>query len=86
MEEANRIVIEKEKALTETELKYHVKAIVSLIDKLKANDPSYSDNTSREIVKFILARQGNSEMYEDVIGYIENLQENFFDKLVDFDE
>lgn len=80
-EEKNRILIEKEKAITETEIRYHTKSVISLIDKLKANDPSYSDVTSKEIIKFILARQGNSQMYEEIMNYIENLQESFFDKI-----
>ncbi|MFT4326951.1 MAG: hypothetical protein ACMXYK_05605 [Candidatus Woesearchaeota archaeon] len=79
-EEANRVFIEKEKALMETEVKYHVKSMVEVIDKMRSADPSFSDIVTKETIKFLLARQGNTEMYDELTNYIESLQDNFFEK------
>jgi len=82
-EEFNRIQIEKEKVLALSEIKFHAKAIISLVDKLKELDPSYTDNNIKELVKFILARHGNPETLDEIYNYIENIQESFFEKIVD---
>lgn len=82
-EEINRIRSEKEKVLALSEIKYHAKSIINLADKLKSIDPSYSDSSIREIVKFLLTRHASSETFDDVYNYIENVQESFFEKLVD---
>ena len=84
-EEASRIIIEKEKTLAQSEIKYHIKAMCDLLDKIKTADPSFGNNVSKETIKFILARQGNLEMFDEILEYIENLQDNFFEKVV-FDE
>ena len=82
-EELSRIQSEKEKVLALSEIKYHAKAIIQLTDKLREIDPSYSDVSVKEVIKFLLARHGNSETFDEIYNYIENIQESFFEKVID---
>lgn len=80
-ENASRILIEKEKAIKQSEVKYHVKAMCQLIDEMRNNDPEFAEYIARDTVKYILARHTSSESLEDIGMYIENLSENFFEKI-----
>jgi hypothetical protein len=81
-EDASRILIEKQKAIAHSEVRFHVKSMCVLLDRIRKNDPEFADAVSRETVKFILARHGNSDALDEVMGYIENLSDNFMDRLI----
>ena len=80
-ENASRILIEKEKAIKQSEVRYHVKAMCQLIDDLRQTDSEFSEAIARETVKFILARHASSETLEDVSIHIESMSENFMERI-----
>ena len=80
-EDASRILIEKRKAIMHSEVKFHTKSMCVLIDKLRKSDPDFADVISRETIKYLLARHGNSEMLDDINGYIENLSDTFMERI-----
>lgn len=81
-EDASRILIEKQKAIMHSEVRFHVKSMCVLIDKLKKTDAEFAEGTARETVKYILARHGNPEVIDDIMEYMENLSDNFMDRLI----
>lgn len=80
-ENASRILIEKDKAIKQSEVRYHVKAMCQLIDNLRQTDPDFAESVARETVKFILARHATAETLDDVSVHLENLSENFMERI-----
>ena len=80
-ENASRILIEKQKAVKQSEVRYHVKAMCQLIDDLRTTDAEFAEMVARETAKFILARHASAETLEDVSVHIENLSENFMERI-----
>jgi len=80
IEDASRILIEKEKVLLQSELKYHIKSVCGILDKIKRGDVDFSDQCVRDSIKFLLARHGSIETMEEICDYIEGLSESFFEK------
>lgn len=81
-EDASRILIEKQKAVMRSEVRFHVKSMCVLIDKLRKTDPEFADSISKDTVKYILARHGNPEALDDIMEYMEGLSDNFMDRLI----
>jgi hypothetical protein len=80
LEDASRLLIEKEKAVARSEVKYHTKAMSGMIDKIVQNDPEFSDAMIRETLKFLIARHGTADILEDIGAYVETLSETFFER------
>ena len=80
-ENASRILIEKEKAVKQSEIRYHIKALCQLLDDIKTTDVEFSEVMSKEVVKYILSRHGSSETLEDVSMHIETITENFMERI-----
>ena len=80
-EDASRILIEKEKAVKQSEVKYHVKAMCQIIDSLRQNDAEFAESVTRETVKYLLSRHGSGETLEDVGLHIETLSEHFMERI-----
>ncbi len=80
LEDASRIMIEKERALLQSELKYHIKSSCSLLDRLKLNDAEFAEYSAKDLIKFILARHGSLETLDEISEYIESLSENYLER------
>jgi hypothetical protein len=84
LENASRLLIEKEKAIARSEVRYHTKALSGLLDSMAQTDSDFSEAIVRETIKFLLARHGSTDMFDDVGAHIETLSETFMDRaLVD---
>ena len=80
VEDASRILIEKEKAIARSELKYHTKAICTLLDKMRSSDGAFAEQMMKETVKFIIARHGTIDAVDEICEYLENMSENFLER------
>lgn len=82
LEEASRILIEKQKSLAQSEIKYHLKSVCRLLDTIKRDDSDYSEAVSKEAVKFLIARHASVETIEELSVYLDSLSENYIERAI----
>jgi hypothetical protein len=79
-EDASRIIIEKQKAMMQSEIRFHTKSLSTLIDKLRKSDPAVANAVALETIRFLLARNGTPETIDEISAYLDHISENFLEK------
>lgn len=82
LEDASRMIIEKEKSLTQSEIKYHLKSVCGLLDKLRQTDSDFSETVAKEAIKFLIARHASMESIQEIGAYLDHVSENFLEKAI----
>ncbi|MFW6009337.1 MAG: hypothetical protein ACOCP8_08760 [archaeon] len=80
IEDASKILVEKQKSVLISEAKFHSKSLISIIDKLKNYDQDLAEKKAKETIKFLIARHSNPEDIREISDYADNISDNMLDK------
>ncbi|MGM5483985.1 MAG: hypothetical protein ACQER9_03660 [Nanobdellota archaeon] len=80
VEDASKMLVEKQKSVLISEAKFHSKSLVSIMDKLKDYDSDLAEKKAKETIKFLIARNSSPEDIKEISEYADNVCDNMLDK------